>query len=301
MHSVLMLGIVLFIAIVNTAPATDGINPDGTTSYLGDQLDSELNFQPLPKIVTLAPENADPKSNTGTNTVSQVNPPKPVVSTANSELNPYGGNATTPELPKIKSDDPDPTRNYFRENDFKCPKEANLIGCCDGGDFAKCDTCNDSLFLLVLPESCRLILQNWSRPCAFIVGAQKPICKKTKNMSCCHLVGDLLSSSKPKVGSLSVSSFILLCIHVLLEFFTDDDGKNSLGLPMRLQSHPAHWAVAVLEIVLGVRNCVRNTHIVIHYPFKIATHDDSTRKSSIFHVEIWDILSFCDWWKCYIV
>lgn len=158
MHSFLILGIVLLMVLVNTAPVADGTSSDGFTPELEDQLDSGLNFQPLPKIVTiLSPAKADPEPITATKSGSTT---KPVGSTANSELNPHSGNATSPELASIKPGDPNTTGDYFQENDFKCSKEASFIGCCDGGDFDKCETCNDSLFLHVLPEFCPLILQN---------------------------------------------------------------------------------------------------------------------------------------------
>ncbi|MCJ1261973.1 hypothetical protein MMC22_001842 [Lobaria immixta] len=163
MHSFLILEIVLLMALVKSAPVADSTSSDGITPDLEDQLDSGLNFQPLPKIVTiLSPAKADPEPITVTKSgsIPQDNTTKPVGSTADSELNPHSGNATSPELAQVKPGDPNPTRGYFQENDFKCPKEASFIGCCDGGDFHKCETCNDSLFLHVLPEFCPLILQN---------------------------------------------------------------------------------------------------------------------------------------------
>lgn len=130
-------------AVVNSAPVTDGLNPDGTTPYLGDQLDSTLNFQPLPKIVTLGPVQADPESDPVTSgSITQSSPPKPVIPVANSESNPHRSNATSSELAQIKPDDSDPKRDYFQENDFKCSKKANFIGCCDDGAFDKCEICN---------------------------------------------------------------------------------------------------------------------------------------------------------------
>ena len=154
MPSFRVLGIALFMAIVRTAPVTDGISSDGITPFIGDQLDSELNFQPLPKIISLDPTNAEPESDTGTKSGPKTPTitPKPVTTAANSELNPHRGNATSTKLPEITSADPDPPRDYFRENDFQCPKEADFIGCCDGGSFDKCETCNDSRFLHVLAE-----------------------------------------------------------------------------------------------------------------------------------------------------
>lgn len=206
MHSFLILGIVLFKAIVKTAPITDGINPDGTTSFIADQLDSELNFQPLPKIVTLDPAKVDPGSGTATNAGSNTQHPTPktVVSAPNSKLNPYGGNGSSPELAQIKPRDADPMRDYFRENDFQCPKNVSFIRCCDGGNFDQCEACKDSLLLHAPPEFSPLIVQNWSRSSTFIVDAKKSICKKSKNVYCCLRIIDIVLETNHNV------SFVLL-------------------------------------------------------------------------------------------
>ncbi|MCJ1463782.1 hypothetical protein MMC07_002391 [Pseudocyphellaria aurata] len=135
MRPLFIIGVVHLMAVVNSAPVTDGLNPDGTFPFLGDQLDSELNFQPLPKIVTSGPVHINPESGAVTSgSISKPSLPKTITSAANSEPSPHRSNATSPE--------PAPKRDYFQENDFKCSKEASLIGCCDGGAFDKCEICN---------------------------------------------------------------------------------------------------------------------------------------------------------------
>lgn len=82
----LILGTMLLMAmIVTTAPvAVPAVtNPDGTTAFLADQLDSELTFQPLPAVIVASIPNTTPE---------------PVVSLASSESSPHRGkNATSHE------------------------------------------------------------------------------------------------------------------------------------------------------------------------------------------------------------
>lgn len=82
----LILGTMLLMAmIVTTAPvAVPAVtNPDGTTAFLADQLDSELTFQPLPAVIVASIPNTTPE---------------PVVSLASSESSPHQGkNATSHE------------------------------------------------------------------------------------------------------------------------------------------------------------------------------------------------------------